>query len=218
MKIINLGKENTLLNSFIAEIRDRSVQKDPLRFRRNLERIGEICAYEISRTLEYSTKNVETPLGIAEVNTPDDLIVLGTILRAGLPFHQGLLNFFDKSQNAFVSIYRKYSKDNTLKMMVESASSPSIEGKVLIMADTVTATGASMVMAYRHLLGKGAPKHVHLVCAIASESGLEHIQKTLGGEDITVWVCAVDEELTSKSFIVPGLGDAGDLAYGNKLE
>jgi len=218
MEIINLGNGNTVLNRFIAEIRDRNIQKDPMRFRRNLERIGEICAYEISKTLDYTTKDVETPLGIARCSTPDDAMVLGTILRAGLPIHQGILNYFDRAQNAFISIYRKYSKDNSLKIMVESSSSPSIDGKVLILADTMTATGASLIMAYRHLLEKGTPKQVHLVCAIASESGMENIQKTLGGENITVWVCAVDEELTSKSFIVPGLGDAGDLAFGNKHE
>jgi len=218
MEIINLGHADTLLNRFVAEIRDRNIQKDPMRFRRNLERIGEICAYEISKTMDYSPKDVETPLGIARCSTPDDSIVLGTILRAGLPIHQGILNFFDRSQNAFISVYRKYSKDNSLKIMVESSSSPSIEGKVLILADTMIATGASLIMAYKHLLEKGAPKKVHLVCAIASESGIENIQKTLGGENITLWVCAVDEELTSKSFVVPGLGDAGDLAFGSKRD
>lgn len=217
MKTINLGQSNSILNRFIAELRDKSIQKDCLRFRRNLERIGEIFAYEISKTLNYSAKEVTTPLGIANCCVPDENLVLATILRAGVPLHNGMLNFFDKAQNAFVAAYRKYGKDNKFTIQIEYISSPSIEGKILVIADSMLATGSSLVLAYEKLCEKGEPAHTHIVCPIASEFSLGYLSKHLPHKKVTLWVAAVDEELTNKSFIVPGIGDAGDLAYGNKL-
>ena len=216
MKVINLGESNTILNKFVAQMRDIEVQKDSLRFRRNLERAGEIFAYEISKTLEYSEKPVTTPLGIANMSTHDDKIVVATILRAGLPLHQGILNFFDDAQNAFVAAYRKYDKGGGFHINIEYASTPDLTGKTLILADTMLATGASLEIAYNRLLEEGEPKHTHLVCPIASSYAVEYLQKNLDGTKATLWVAAIDEELTSRSYIVPGLGDAGDLAYGIK--
>lgn len=217
MKIVDLSKNNSVLNRFLAEIRDKSIQKDNLRFRRNLERIGEIFAYEISKTLNYSKEDVQTPLGIAECNLPSDEIVVSTILRAGLPLHNGILNYFDKAQNAFIAAYRKYGKDNKFDIKLEYVTTPSIEGKVLILADTMLATGASVVLAYNKLLEHGTPLRTHFVCPIASCYGVEYLSKNLPHKNICLWVGAIDEELTNKSYIVPGLGDAGDLAYGSKL-
>lgn len=217
MTIINLGDGNSVLNQFIAEIRDKDVQKNHMRFRRNLERIGEIFAYEISKTLNYTKKDITTPLGIAECSLPDNDIVLATILRAGLPLHNGLLNYFDGAQNAFIAAYRKYGKDNKFDIDLEYSTSPSIEGKTLILADTMLATGASVLLAYHKLLEKGTPSVTHLVCPIASCYGVEYLSKNLPHKTVTLWTGAIDEELTNKSYIVPGLGDAGDLAYGDKL-
>mgnify|MGYP001776064568 FL=1 len=217
MTIINLSDGNSVLNQFIAEIRDKDIQKNHMRFRRNLERIGEIFAYEISKTLSYSIKDITTPLGIAQCSVPCDDIVLATILRAGLPLHNGLLNYFDKAQNAFIAAYRKYGKDNKFDIDLEYSTSPSIEGKVLILADTMLATGASVLLAYQKLLDKGTPVTTHLVCPIASCYGVEYLSKNMPHKNITLWVGAIDEELTNKSYIVPGLGDAGDLAFGDKL-
>lgn len=216
MKIINLGESNTALNRFVAQIRDINVQKDRMRFRTNLERIGEIFAYEISKTLNYSEKKVYTPLGIANVNTPDDTIVAATILRAGVPLHRGILNIFDDAQNAFVAAYRKYDKGDDFHINIEYASSPDLNGKILILADTMLATGASLEIAYNRLLEEGTPAYTHLVCPISSIYAVEYLQKHLPKENITLWAAAIDEELTSHSYIVPGLGDAGDLAYGEK--
>ena len=217
MTIINLSDGNSVLNQFIAEIRDKDIQKNHMRFRRNLERIGEIFAYEISKTLSYSIKDITTPLGIAQCSVPCDDIVLATILRAGLPLHNGLLNYFDKAQNAFIAAYRKYGKDNKFDIDLEYSTSPSIEGKVLILADTMLATGASVLLAYQKLLDKGTPATTHLVCPIASCYGVEYLSKNMPHKNITLWVGAIDEELTNKAYIVPGLGDAGDLAFGDKL-
>lgn len=217
MRIINLGEKNSVLNNFIAEIRDHVVQKDSLRFRRNLERIGEIFAYEISKELVYSAKSIQTPLGIASCNTLDDSLVLASIMRAGLPLHNGMLSLLDKSQNAFIAAYRKYGKDNKFTIQIEYASTPSVEDKVLILADTMLATGSSLVLAYNKLCDNGNPKISHIVCPIASVDGIEYISKHLPHKNTTLWVGAIDEELTIKSYIVPGLGDAGDLAYGSKL-
>ncbi len=217
MKVINLGENNSILNRFVAELRDKEIQKDSLRFRRNLERIGEIFAYEISKTLEYNQKEVTTPLGIANCSVPDENLILGTILRAGLPLHNGILNFFDKAQNAFIAAYRKYGKDNKFTIQIEYISSPKVEGKTLILADTMLATGSSLVLAYNKLCELGEPAHTHIVCPIASEYSLGYLSKQLPHKKVTLWVAAVDEELTNKSYIVPGIGDAGDLAYGNKL-
>ncbi len=216
MRIINLGEKNSVLNNFIAEIRDHTIQKDRMRFRRNLERIGEIFAYEISKTLVYTEKNVQTPLGIATCKTMDEELVIGSIMRAGLPLHNGLLNFFDKSQNAFIAAYRKYGKDNKFTIQIEYASSPAVEGKVLILADTMLATGSSVVLAYEKLCVESHPAITHIVCPVASKDGIEYLSKRLPHSSTTLWVGAIDEELTIKAYIVPGLGDAGDLAYGSK--
>ena len=217
MKIINLGEKASVLNSFIAEIRDHIIQKDSMRFRRNLERIGEIFAYEISKTLNYSEKDVTTPLGIAQCRTHDNDVVIASIMRAGLPLHDGMLHYFDKAQNAFIAAYRKYGKDNKFTIQIEYASSPSVEGKILILADTMLATGSSVVLAYNRLCETAGPVHTHLVCPIASSEGIEYLSKHLPHKTTTLWVGAIDEELTIKAYIVPGLGDAGDLAYGSKL-
>jgi uracil phosphoribosyltransferase len=210
-----IGRTNSIFNQFISEIRDASIQTDSMRFRRNLERMGEIMAYELSKDLNYKISSVTTPLGEAEVGLIDDQIVIGTILRAGLPLHQGVLNYFDKAQNAFVSAYRKHHKDNSFEIAIEYLSSPDLEGKILILTDPMLATGASMVLAFKGLQSKGTPKHIHIVAAIASKEGLTYVEKNMP-ENTTVWVGAVDDELTVQSYIVPGLGDAGDLAYGVK--
>lgn len=217
MKVINLCENNSILNQFIAEIRDQKIQKDSMRFRRNIERIGEIFAYEISKTLEYTTADVTTPLGITQCNLLNNNLVIASILRAGLPLHTGLLNYFDKAQNAFVAAYRKYGKDNKFTIQVEYASAPTIEDKTLIIADTMLATGSSLVLAYQKLCESGEPAHTHIVCPIASEQSLGYLSKHLPHKKVTLWLAAVDQELTNKSYIVPGLGDAGDLAFGEKL-
>ncbi len=216
MKVINLGENNTILNYFVSQLRDKNIQKDRMRFRTNLERVGEIFAYEISKTLQYSVKQVVTPLGIADVSTPDSKIVAATILRAGLPLHKGILNFFDNAENAFVAAYRKYDRGNSFHINIEYASTPELEGKVLILADTMLATGASIEIVYKRLIENGTPACTHIVCPIASADAVEHLQKTMD-PSITLWVAAIDEELTVHSYIVPGLGDAGDLAFGEKI-
>ena len=216
MKVINLGLKNSVLNKFVSQMRDKDVQKDSMRFRRNLERLGEIFAYEISQTLNYSEKEFVTPLGIANIPTYDDKLVVATILRAGLPLHQGILNFFDDAQNAFVAAYRKYDKGEDFHINIEYASTPDLSGKTLILADTMLATGASLEIAYRRLCEEGQPAHTHLVCPISSTYAVEYLQKHLPAEGVTLWVAYIDEELTSHSYIVPGIGDAGDLAYGIK--
>lgn len=218
MEIINLGEQNSIFNQFIAEIRDVHIQIDPLRFRRNIERIGEIFAYEISKRIDYITREVITPLGIAQVNVPESLPILATILRAGLPLHQGLLNYFDKSGNAFISAYRKYIDKKDFVIEFEYIASPSLEGKVVILSDPMLATGSSLEISYQALLQKGKPKHVHLVAVIASQAGVDYVMKNLPSENCTLWVGGIDKELNYKSYIVPGLGDAGDLAYGEKLD
>ena len=216
MKVINLGEKNSLLNTYVAQLRDKKVQKDSMRFRKNLERLGNIFAYEISQVLDYSVKNVETPLGIASVPTCDSKIVVATILRAGLPLHEGILNYFDEAQNAFVAAYRKYDKGEDFHIQIEYASAPDLNGKVLILADTMLATGASLEIAYKRLLEEGEPVHTHFVCPIASAYAVEYLQKYVSADKATLWVAAIDEELTSHSYIVPGLGDAGDRAFGEK--
>lgn len=217
MKTINLGEQNSVLNRFVAELRDVHIQKDSMRFRRNLERIGEIFAYEISKTLSYQEADVTTPLGIAKCSLPQDELVISSVLRAGLPLHNGILNYFDSAQNSFIAAYRKYGKDNKCTIQIEYMSSPVIEGKTLILTDAMLATGSSLVLAYNKLCELGEPAHTHLVCPIASEFSLGNLSKHLPHKKVTLWVAAVDEELTNKSYVVPGLGDAGDLAYGKKL-
>lgn len=214
--VINLGENNSLFNQYISEIRDQAIQVDSMRFRRNLERVGEIFAYEISKKMEFIKTKIPTPLGIAEVPVLKTHPVIATILRAGLPLHQGLLNYFDKAGNAFISAYRKYGKDNKFEIKLDQISGPSITDKDVILVDPMLATGASMLLAYKALLQKGKPKHTHIVVAIASKEGVNYLQKNIGEKNVTIWTGAIDSELTVKSFIVPGLGDAGDLAYGGK--
>jgi len=213
----NLGAQSSIFNQFISEIRDAVIQQDSLRFRNNMERMGAIFAYEISKQLQYETREVVTPLGSAEVPVLKDYPVLATILRAGLPVHQGLLSVFDKSENAFVSAYRKHSKDGRFDIQVEYVSSPDLTGKVLILADPMLATGASLLLTYKALLAKGKPMHTHLVTLISSTQGVEYIKRNLSAGEVTLWVGAIDDELTAQAYIVPGLGDAGDLAFGTKI-
>lgn len=211
-----LGQENTILNNFIAEIRDEQIQKDPLRFRRNLERMGEIMAYEISKTLDFETKEVQTPLGVSNVSVISSKIVLGTILRAGLPLHHGMLNYFDRAENAIISAYRKHSSEKEFDIQVEYMSSPSLEGKILLLSDPMLATGMSMVASYRALVQHyGVPLKTHIVSTVASEQGLEYVRRNMP-TTTKFWLGAVDPEMNAKSYIVPGLGDAGDLAFGVK--
>ena len=213
-----LDRQNSILSRYVAQMRDEVTQRDPMRFRRNLERVGEVMAYEISKTLRYSTVSVETPLGEAEVALPDDQVVIATILRAGLPYHQGFLNYFDGAQNAFVSAYRKYSKDGTFNVKVEYISCCDLTDKILLLVDPMLATGTSLVLTYNALLEKGGvPRHTHVASIIASEEGIEYVKKHVSQEKMTIWSASVDQELTVKSYIVPGIGDAGDLAYGDKL-
>ena len=211
-----LGNQNSVLNQFIAELRNINVQNDFMRFRRNLERCGEIFAYELSKELEYKPTQVQTPLGVAEINLPNETLVLATILRAGLPLHQGMLNVFDNAENAFISAYRKYSKDGTFRIQFEHISCPNIEGKTLVLIDPMLATGASMLLAHKALLERGTPKHTHIVSVIASKEGVEYMKRNLAAKNTTLWLGAIDDELTVKAYIVPGIGDAGDLAYGSK--
>jgi len=215
MKLKILEKKNSIFNQFIAEIRDEGVQTDSMRFRRNIERIGEIFAYEISKELEYEKKNIVTPLGVSKVSVLKKQPVIAAILRAALPLHTGMLNYFDKAGNAFVSAYRKHRKDGSFIIKIEYLSSPSIENKILIITDPMLATGSSMVLSYEALMQRGKPSHIHIVTAIASTEGVEYVKKHLP-ENTTIWAGAVDGELTSRGYIVPGLGDAGDLAFGGK--
>jgi uracil phosphoribosyltransferase len=211
-----LSNTNSVLNHFIAEIRDAEIQRDSMRFRFNLERLGTIFAYEISKELKYETKEVTTSLGIANVPVLVDYPVLATILRAGLPFHKGFLSVFDKSENAFISVYRKTHKDRSFSMQLDYSSAPDIQGKVMILCDTMIATGSSVVMSYKNLLSHGKPSHTHIVSILASHEGLDFLKKHLPQQEVTIWLGVVDDELTAQSYVVPGLGDAGDLAYGRK--
>jgi uracil phosphoribosyltransferase len=211
-----LGQQPSLFTQFLSEIRDAEIQQDSLRFRRNLERLGEIFAYEISKVLEHRERSVKTPLGAAPTPVLREQPVLATILRAGLPLHRGLLNYFDQAENTFISAYRKHDGDSDkFEVEIEYLSSPSTEGKTVILCDPMLATGTSMVLAYQAMLERGVPEHVHVVVIISSTEGLEFARKNLPG-NVTFWVGAVDPELTSRKYIVPGLGDAGDLAYGAK--
>lgn len=217
MEIKYINHTPSILNKFVAEMRDCNIQLDSLRFRRNMERIGEIFAYEISKTLTYKTKDVQTPLGYAAELLPQENIVLASILRAGVPLHNGLLNFFDRAENAFVSAYRKYTDDGHFDIHIEYISGPDLTNKTLILADPMLATGSSLELAYNALKANGKAAHVHLVSIVASQAGVEYIENMLKDEPVTLWLAVVDEELNAKSYIVPGLGDAGDLAYGVKL-
>lgn len=216
MKVINFADTPSLVSQYMAELRDVNIQKDMLRFRRNLERIGEIMAYEISKTLPWRDHEVMTPLGTAVCQEPDADIVLATIFRAGVPFHQGFLNFFDTAENAFVSAYRKYKEKENFDVFIEYLASPRLDGKTLILADPMLATGASMELSYRALLTKGTPARIHVASVIASRQAVDYIRRTFPDADTTLWIGAIDQEINSHSYIVPGLGDAGDLAYGIK--
>jgi uracil phosphoribosyltransferase len=211
----NLSESNSVFNHFIAEIRDVEIQKDSMRFRRNMERIGEVLAYELSKTLSFDKTEVTTPLGVDQTELLSAQPVIASILRAGLPMHQGVLNVFDKAENSFISAYRRHHKDGKFEVHVEYMASPSIEGKTLLIVDPMMATGSSMVLVYKSLLQMGTPKKVHIVSAIASKEAVDFVMSKLPkGSDL--WVGAIDAELTAQSYIVPGLGDAGDLSYGSK--
>ena len=216
MEVRNFAEERSLINQYMTELRDINVQTDMLRFRRNLERIGEIMAYEISKTLDYKTIDTTTPLANAKSEIISTPLVLATIFRAGVPFHQGFLNYFDHAENAFVSAYRKYKEKENFDVCIEYLASPRLDGKTLILADPMLATGASMELSYRALLTKGEPAHIHVASVIASRQAVDYIKGTFPEEKTTVWIGAVDPEINSHSYIVPGLGDAGDLAYGIK--
>lgn len=215
--VINFQDSNSIYNTFLSELRDKNIQSDAMRFRRNLERLGEISALEISRYLHYSSKNIITPLGTAQMNLIDEPLVLATILRAGLPLHQGLLNYFDAAENCFISAYRKHTSEEEFDVEIEYMSSPDLTGKTVLLNDPMLASGRSMVLAYKALLKRGVPKKIHVVGVIASQEGVDFVKNHLP-EDTTIWVGAIDKEMTKESYIVPGLGDAGDLAYGTKKD
>ncbi|MBE6222888.1 MAG: uracil phosphoribosyltransferase [Bacteroidales bacterium] len=217
MKVVNLGENNSVLNNFIAEIRDVRIQKDRLRFRTNMERVGAIFAYEISKSLSYSEKEVTTPLGVAKVSTTDTTLVLAAILRAGLPLQEGFLNVFDHAESAFLATFRKSGKGDYFKVHADYCTCPSLEGKTLILVDPLLATGASMEVTLQKLQEEGGtPNHIHMVCPIASRYAVDQLSQKLDN-NYTLWVAAIDEELTSHNYIIPGMGDAGDLAFGEKL-
>lgn len=216
MEIINFAETPSLVSQYMAELRDVNVQNDMLRFRRNLQRIGEIMAYELSKRLRYDAVDVQTPLGKAPSQVLGEEVVLATIFRAGIPFHQGFLDYFDHAQNAFVSAYRKYSSKDNFDVFIEYIASPRIDGKTIVIADPMLATGTSMDLCYQALLTKGEPAHIHVASVIASQQAIDYIAKTFPADKTTVWVGAVDAVINAHSYIVPGLGDAGDLAYGVK--
>ena len=217
MKIIDFSETNSILNQYVSEIRNVEVQNDRLRFRRNIERIGEIMAYEISKSLNYAPRTVTTPLGTCTTPIVSDQVVLGTILRAGLPFHAGFLNTLDLAENSFVSAYRKYKDKLNFDINIEYIASPALDDKVLILTDPMLATGSSMELSYRALLTKGTPSHVHIASIIASQQAVDYILEHFDHNTTTLWVAAIDPLLDEHQYIIPGLGDAGDLAYGAKL-
>lgn len=217
MHIHILNQQPSVLNRFIAELRDKRIQKDPMRFRRNLERIGEVIAYEISKVLPAEAIEVVTPLGIAVENVPSSDIVIASVLRAGIPMQIGVQNYFDRAGSAFISAYRKYTVEHEFDIHIEYISTPSLTKKTVLLCDPMLATGSSIEMVYKALLRNGKPDHVHILSAIGSQAGVQYVSEVLKGEPVTLWLGAVDEELNAKSYIVPGLGDAGDLAFGPKL-
>lgn len=214
--LINLSEQHSLVSNWMSEIRDVSTQNDRMRFRRNLERLGEVAAYEISKTLAWKEEEVTTPLGVSTCKVLAQQPVLATILRAGLPLHQGLLNYFDRADNAFITAYRKHHRDGTFEISLDYVTSPELDGRILILADPMLATGASLVKTLQQLNAEGQPLEIHVVCAIASTVGIEYLKRN--EPRVKIWCGAIDEELTAKSYIVPGLGDAGDLAFGAKLQ
>ena len=222
MKVINLSEQNSLLNQYLKEIRSIDIQKDSMRFRRNIERIGEVMAIEVSRTLNYQTEEIQTPLGIAPVQVPTDKVVLATVLRAGLPMHQGFFNMFDRAENAFLSAYRRWGRnrygEDEIEIVAEYLAAPDLNGKTLMLVDPMLATGMSMEVAYRALLSHGTPAHTHLCCTIGTEQAVQYLQESLADQpNITLWCAAIDPTLNEHKYIVPGLGDAGDLCFGEKL-
>jgi len=217
MEIINLCENNSLVGQFMSEIRNKELQKERFRFRANIQRLGQIMAYEISKCLEYKTIETETPLGVARTNVIADKVVLATILRAGLPFHEGFLSFYDQAENGFVSAYRKYYPDtNKFNVHIEYMACPPIDDKVLFIVDPMLATGSSMELAYKALMSKGQPKHVHMGVVIATDQAIDYVKRTVPTDNLTLWTCDIDHELNEHSYIIPGLGDAGDLVYGQK--
>ncbi len=218
MQVIELGKENSIFNVFLSQLRDKDIQTDSMRFRKNMERVSNIFAYEISKKLGYEEKDIVTSLGTAKMNVLSQRPVLATILRAGLSMHQGLLEFFDNSDSAFVSAYRKYKKNEEFSIKVDYISSTCLDEKVLIISDPMLATGGSMVASIQALMEMGKPSAIHIVSLVASEEGIEYVKKHLALYNATLWIGAIDYELTAKAYIVPGLGDAGDLAYGEKID
>ena len=220
MNIINFSDTDSIMGQYMSEIRDINYQQNRLLFRNNIMRIGEMEAFEISKTLKYVTKQVQTPLGVSQVRVPEDDVVIATIFRAGLPFHTGFLNVFDHAGNAFVSAYRYYKDDGCQEVgvHVEYIASPNLDGKTLVLVDPMLATGESLVLALEALMEKGVPRRVIISCVVACEAGVEHLRKALGDRNDVCLLCAVvDKELNERSYIVPGLGDAGDLAFGGKL-
>jgi uracil phosphoribosyltransferase len=214
--IVNLSEQHSLVSTWVAELRDVNIQTDRMRFRRNLERIGEVAAYEISRKMSFTVKEIQTPLGIAEHKMLTEQPVLATILRAGLPLHQGLLNYFDEADNAFISAYRKHNKDGSFEISLDYVSCPDLENRVVIISDPMLATGSSLVKTIHYLKEEGKPKEIHIVAAIACTVGIEYVKRE--EPHVTIWCGDIDDELTAKGYIVPGLGDAGDLAYGTKTQ
>ena len=214
--IVNLSQQHSLISNWISELRDVNIQGDRMRFRRNLERIGEVAAYEISKVLAFKETDVETPLGTATSKILENQPVIATILRAGLPLHQGILNYFDKADNAFISAYRKHHKDGSFEISLDYISCPEIEDRVLIISDPMLATGSSLVKTIHFLKAEGRPKEIHIVAAIACTVGIEYVKRE--DPSVTIWCGDIDDELTAKGYIVPGLGDAGDLAFGVKIQ
>lgn len=216
MKVINFAETPSLVSQYMSELRDKNIQKDSLRFRRNLERIGEIMAYEISKTLGYKKADIETPLSNVSNDVLDEKVVLATIFRAGLPFHNGFLNYYDKAENAFVSAYRRYKEKGDFDVCIEYLASPRLDGKTVILCDPMLATGISMEMSYKALLTKGNPEYIHIASVVSSEQAIKYVSEHFPKEKTTLWTAAIDPELNAHSYIVPGLGDAGDLAFGVK--
>ena len=214
--VINLSENHSLVSNWVGELRSVEIQTDRMRFRRNLERIAEVAAYEISQELDWEEAEIQTPLGIANCKRLKEQPVLATILRAGLPMHNGMLNYFDRADNAFISAYRKHHRDGTFEISLEYMSCPAIAGRVVIISDPMLATGASLVKTIQYMKNEGAPSQIHIVTAIACSVGIEYVQ--LEQPDVKIWCGEIDEELTAKGYIVPGLGDAGDLAFGTKVQ
>lgn len=217
MQVIILNRQDSVLNNYLADMRNVNIQNDSMRFRRNVERIGSLMAYEVSKTLSYSQQSVTTPLGVAPVQLPNDTVVVGSILRAGLPMHMGVLDTFDRAENCFISAYRKYTTADSFDIHLEYVATPNLDGKILLLNDPMLATGTSLALTYEALKQYGTPKHTHIMSIIGSQAGVDYLCDSLKNEPITLWVAAVDAELNSHKYIVPGLGDAGDLCFGEKL-